>query len=282
MFNKFYKKCEVRIMRFSQRMGYKPIREIIQKKSLDDDLRTGLWNVFYKFYGIINVHPEMYEIYKNIWVNYYKEYLDDYDESNDCWEKNRYIILEGEWYEVFDFLEFIVEITRNVGLKQEFTENCNLILKRELSAYRFIDSRIVEITSEDEINEVEDAINISPTAVQTHLKNAVILLSDRDNPDYRNSIKESISAVESICKLITGESLSLGQALNKIENKNMIQLHSALKQGFSSIYGYTSDSDGIRHGLSEESNLDYEDAKFMLVACSAFVNYLNVKWNKSN
>ena len=267
-------------MRFSQRMGYKPIREIIQKESLDDDLRTGLWNTFYSFYGIKDHHYEMYE---TIWVDYYKKYLEDfYDESNDCWEKNRYLILEGEWYEVFDFLEFIVKIIDDIGLKEEFTENCNLILKRELSAYRFIDGRIIEITSEDEINEVEESIDISPTTVQTHLKNAVILLSDRDNPDYRNSIKESISAVESICKLITGESLSLGQALKKIENKNMIQLHSSLKQGFSSIYGYTSDSDGIRHGLSEESNLDYEDAKFMLVACSAFVNYLNVKWNKSN
>ncbi len=267
-------------MRFSQRMGYKPIKEIIQKESLDKDLRTGLWNVFYKWYGIINVHPEMYEIYENIWVNYYKQYLDGYNESNNCWERNRYLILKGQWYEVFDFLEFIVEITRDVGLKQEFTENCNLVLKRELSAYRFIDNRIVEITSEDEIDEVEEAIDISPSTVQTHLKKAVILLSDRDNPDYGNSIKESISAVESMCKLITGESLSLGQALNKIENKNMIQLHPALKQGFSSIYGYTSDSDGIRHGLSEESDLDYEDAKFMLVACSAFVNYLQIKWNK--
>ena len=47
-------------MRFSQRMGYKPIKEIIQKESLDKDLRTGLWNVFYKWYGIINVHPGMY------------------------------------------------------------------------------------------------------------------------------------------------------------------------------------------------------------------------------
>ena len=32
-------------MRFSERYGYKPIREIIQKESMDDDLKNGLWNV---------------------------------------------------------------------------------------------------------------------------------------------------------------------------------------------------------------------------------------------
>jgi hypothetical protein len=30
------------------------------------------------------------------------------------------------------------------------------------------------------------------------------MLSDRENPDYRNSIKESISAVEAIVNLING------------------------------------------------------------------------------
>ena len=79
-------------------MGYKPIREIIQKESLDDDLRTGLWNVFYSFYGTINCHPEMYGIYKTIWTNYHKFYLDEYDyRSDSCWQNNRNVILFEEW-----------------------------------------------------------------------------------------------------------------------------------------------------------------------------------------
>ena len=43
------------------------------------------------------------------------------------------------------------------------------------------------------------------------------------------------------------------------------------------LYGYTSDADGIRHALLDESDLDFEDAKFMLVSCSAFTNYLKGK-----
>ena len=32
-------------MHFSERNGYKPVREIIQKESIDDDLKTRLWSL---------------------------------------------------------------------------------------------------------------------------------------------------------------------------------------------------------------------------------------------
>jgi len=72
---------------------------------------------------------------------------------------------------------------------------------------------------------------------------------------------------------------SLPDALAAIEKKTT--LHASLKQGFVKLCGYTSDADGIRHALLEEPNLDIEDAKFMLVSCSAFVNYLVVKAQKA-
>ena len=58
-------------------------------------------------------------------------------------------------------------------------------------------------------------------------------------------------------------------------------MHPALNKAFSTLYGYTSNAKGIRHALLEESTLDFEDAKFMLVACSAFINYLKVKASKA-
>ena len=110
--------------------------------------------------------------------------------------------------------------------------------------------------------------------VTAHIRNALNLLSNKTCPDYRNSVKESISAVEAACQLITNDKgTTLGKALNKIEN-NIGSFHPALKQAFEKLYGYTSDADGIRHALLEESKLGFEDAKFMLVACSGFTNFL--------
>lgn len=116
--------------------------------------------------------------------------------------------------------------------------------------------------------------------VNEHIRRALELFSDRKPPDYRNSIKESVSAVESICKLITGDkSATLGQCIKEIESK--VGLHPALENAFNNLYAYTSSADGIRHPLLEEPELDSEDAKFMLVSCSAFINYLITKSEKA-
>src|SRR5262249_40984524 len=151
----------------------------------------------------------------------------------------------------------------------------NDILTRELSAYRLVGGRIVEITSEAELDAVEQALDTPFQPVNRHMQSALDFLADRKAPDYRNSIKESISAVEAMCQLVSGQpKATLGQALGKIESSTKVKIHSALKDAFSKMYGYTNDAEGIRHALLEEPTLEFEDAKFMFVACSAFINYL--------
>ncbi len=61
----------------------------------------------------------------------------------------------------------------------------------------------------------------------------------------------------------------------------IIELHPIRKVVLDKFYNYTSDADGIRHALIDEPNLSFEDAKFMLVSCSAFVNYLVTKASKA-
>jgi hypothetical protein len=101
-------------------------------------------------------------------------------------------------------------------------------------------------------------------------------MSNKENPDYRNSIKESISAVESIAKSITGKpKATLGEALKVLEVSN--KLHPALKNSFLSLYGYTSDEGGIRHSMLAEPDLTIADAKFFLLSCASFINYLKSK-----
>lgn len=53
-----------------------------------------------------------------------------------------------------------------------------------------------------------------------------------------------------------------------------------MEQAFIKLYGYTSDEDGVRHGGIDFNNVPAEDAKYMLVSCSAFVNYLIEKYEK--
>ena len=131
----------------------------------------------------------------------------------------------------------------------------------------------VALDDEEEIKEVNNVLNDSPyNAVKTHLGKALDFLSSKNNPDYENSIKESISAVESVCCNITNnDKATLGDALKEMKKDRKI--HSALIEAFSKLYGYTSDSSGIRHAGIDFTNATYEDARFMLITCSAFINY---------
>ena len=79
--------------------------------------------------------------------------------------------------------------------------------KRLNFAYRIVNKEIVEITSEEEIKEIETTLSTSKDNIKIHLNNALELYSKRPVADYRNSIKESISAVEAISRNITGENV---------------------------------------------------------------------------
>ena len=186
---------------------------------------------------------------------------------------------ECEWYEVYDFIEFVANNYERYQFKDKFIEACNRALEKEVSAYRFVDSLIARITEQQEVEEIEQALNEARGLEQTHLRRALELLSNRESPDYRNSIKESISAVESLAAAVTGaDKGTLGQLIKKLEDK--VGLHPALKTAFSSLYGYTSDEGGIRHALMEAETIRFEDAKFFLVVCSAFVNFVKAKVSK--
>jgi len=145
-----------------------------------------------------------------------------------------------------------------------------------MSAWRIVGNRVVRLTSDQEIETVEKALTLKGP-VGTHITTAVGFMSDRKKPDYRKLIKESISAVEAMCCIITGKAkATLGEGLSTLENKGII-LHGALKKAFGNLYGYTSDAEGIRHKLLEDPQTDFEDAKFMLVSCAAFVNLLQAR-----
>lgn len=278
-------------MRFSQRIGKKDIRQVLQIDSIDNVLENRLWNnILNDFIDEIDNYASSYQeskragVFKYIWENFFELKADEIPSYTNggvytagMTEYIKEWFLKAEWYEKYDFIEFLSELSETLRLN--FTTKVNHTLKRELAGYAIIQNKIVQITSEQEVNAIEDALKYSSKykSVETHLSQALELLSNRENPDYRNSVKESISSVEAYCAILTNDSkATLGKALSQIEKTHKI--HSALKSSFSALYGYTSDAGGIRHSLLEDDiKVTLEDAKFMLISCSAFINYLKSK-----
>src|SRR6185437_11470684 len=276
-------------MRFSERHGFTSPRSVLQKDDIDVPLRHGLWNVlvggplapFVNDGGYLQSNPAAHRIAISLWADFFILPVDQFSSATfTVLDTIRKKYAQLRWYEVYNLIEFFMNSGLfSVPLKEIFKSSCNRIIAREMSAYRIVGLEIARLTSDEEITTIEEALSqtglLQP--VQIHIETALRMISDRANPDYRNSIKESISAVESMCCIVTGASkATLTSALSKLEGQG-VELHGALKEAFTKLYAYTSDADGIRHKLLEDPKLDFEDAKFMLVTCSAFVNYIKAK-----
>lgn len=223
---------------------------------------------------------------ETLWIGYFKYPVDEIPYNWGHAHKTiRDYYFNAEWYQVYDLVEFIVQHSDSLVPKYEmpkYTQTFNDMLKHEMSGYRFIGDAITPITSEEEIASIETSLKLDGifAPVEAHLNQALKLLSNRDQPDYKNSVKESISAVESMASLIAGtKKAELSPALDRIKVK--LGMHVTFADALKKLYNYTSDEDGIRHAALGETNLDQEDAVFMLVSCSAFVNYLKTKVDKA-
>ena len=273
---------------FSERIGAVQPRTGLQINGMSNELRNSLWNVLYRVY-----HYEYWEtVARYLAENFAKTAIDDLPEGvqqTRNWVRGLFYNLS--WFSAYDFIEFAVNHhSRMTTLhpygsahehrvkRSELIDMFNSVLRRELSAYFFVSGILTPISNATEGEAISTAIESAGqkglVGAREHLTNALVQLGKKPTPDYRNSIKESISAVESVAKQISGAAKSKGldQAIDRLSEK--AEIHGALKAGFKSLYGYTSDEGGIRHAILEMPNVGFAEAKYMLVSCSAFVHYL--------
>lgn len=250
---------------FSERYGFtKP--KLPQLERMDGDLRTGLWNAFDE----VVLHPDVWgwerykpdDVCREIFANFLKKPRNEYD-YHYCINSIKSVFLNEKWYKVYNLVEVIVGRYSSI-----YVDRCNNVLERENSAYKIVGKYVVPITSKLEADAVEAAMQVPFDETKKCIENALRRFSDRKNPDYKNSIKESISAVESIAQEITGKKDSL-KAMTQ-----SLKLHPDLANGLNTLYDWTSD-DGPRHGTSRKPlSVNQDTARYMLVTCSAFVNYI--------
>ncbi|BFK86905.1 hypothetical protein I4200191B4_12110 [Pseudoflavonifractor gallinarum] len=270
---------------FSERYNLNPNKQI-QLEDVDLPLLNRLWNIFYER----EYETEIFALGGGVGVTEYLldsfgliyEYPQSSFNRNSNIEKLRNFLIDAEWYLIYDFVERYVSYFQEIKERKKLEKEINQVLEEEKSGYRMLDGLITPITNKSELDSLKESMSTEYISVNTHMEKALQLFSQRKSPDYENSIKESISAVEAMCCIITGETGSqatLGKTIKKLKDKG-IHIHSAMESAFSALYGYTSDEDGIRHGSIGFTNAPAEDAKYMLVSCSAFVNYLIEKWSK--
>jgi hypothetical protein len=274
-------------MSFAVRMGFE-VQNPLGLEEMSEKLSTSLWNILFSYFfgydhmirtGRLKEQISYQELSSKIFSILWTECM--HRKVNKIAGPATYKLLELEeyWescqpYQKYGIIEFLASL--EYPSKKNYIEECNDCLKKMGSPYQFADVLLVQITNELELTEVGQALHHPKAPVQEHMKQAVQLFSDRENPDYRNAVKEAILAVGTICRDQTNEK-DLRKALDKMINKGVV-INNQLKEAFQKLYDYTNGPDGIRHELLENAQtVGFEEAKFMIVACSAFVNYITAK-----
>ena len=253
---------------------FSTIKNIYDELKYDDyEDDNNLSNNFLEY-----IYIELFSLTKNDIPEKYINFGKAYDVEK-IFKIIRDIFSNYDYNDLFDFIEGIITGLDEIKKKERrnfknysllFINKINSIFDEENVNYKIINNIVTDIVTEEEIKAINDSLLLGKKVTQNHVEKAIELLYK--NKDYDNSIKEAISAVESECQILTkNDKSTLGQALKKIKDK----IHPALKAAFEKLYGYTSDANGIRHanGLGE-GNSTFAEAKYMLVSCSAFINYL--------
>ncbi len=278
---------------FSERNGYVKVSDVLIKGDVTEDVSNAICSSFDGVCDILDAEGDYAnnldacsrEFEKYIWTHFLGRRRSQYLRSEYGCEEN----LEGyitspktRWFKKLDLIEFALEALkeRSTAAHDFFVKDLNWQFMRLGFGYTIVADQVVERMSEVEMKAVEEAVNNSHSAIKDHFTRALELYSQRPEGDYVNSIKESISAVECVCRERT-DANTLGDALKALEKQGII-LHPRMKAAFEQMYAYTNQPDtGIRHALMDKEGTytpGVEEAQFFLVACCAFVNYLNEKY----
>ncbi|MBF2761176.1 MAG: hypothetical protein ISN28_13095 [Ectothiorhodospiraceae bacterium AqS1] len=284
-----------RRLTYKQRYGFEDLPQAMRVGELSDDSRREIWNLMQLFIKSYTnyIDSSRQSFYSRIFGEYRKLPIDEIDTRNDKPLNDiKNIIINDSAENTLQFIEILLndELISGSFIPHPFASQQNIqgilkylidLFEKHTAPYRIDLSerpfRIFQHTSKEEADATAASIQAIKNAggfygALTHLRNAAEFINERK---FADSIRHSISAVESVVRLIEPDAKTLGPALSKLEKSGIIK-HPALKESLNKLYGYTNDEQGIRHAFLDQSeaNVGLPEALFFYNACAAFTGYL--------
>ena len=214
-----------------------------------------------------------------------------------------YFVERKMWAMLFDLVEFILAqcedrcwprdlgqrmtAAKAAGLRKKFTSEVNEVLTRMNVGYRLSAGKFVPVHSREEVEAIETALSGPYAGARTHMQSAVALFSDRKNPDFANTVKEAITAVESIVGELTGKEIKAG--LHQLAKDGVLpdgflvpgkdgkpRKENPFVTALEKFWTYANHTS--RHARKKGvSPPDRDTARFLLVTCASLVNYITTR-----
>ena len=284
-----------RKLTFSQAQGLAELPRPLNLEEMPRPFKLGVWSVIYKSISADTVvrtvvrnfvkktsyrlQDRWESMSATLWVEHFEMPSDEFPkDARVIRQKYKDAILDGQFNEVFDFLTALM---RHPYCPSDLPQSIGDILQAHQMAYYLDTSGLptfVPQSSSEEGEAVRAAMSVLADSsvgggAHAHLLKAAEAINGEK---FADAVRESIHAVESVAKVISGqESVTLGPAIKELKDQKLLT-HGALAEGFKNLYGYTNDEKGIRHALLEkgDANVGQEEAVFMFGACASFCGYL--------
>ena len=281
---------------FSQRYGYEPLPECMILEHLSEKARTAAYNIIVDLVSVSgtwrnNMSLPAPRMCRRAIASCLNKNIREIGASvSKIFDELQAIVCKSEFNKVLDLLVYMANYRDNRNVRgcetlnrrlSRFPLDINDVFDEHGVAYVFDTSdrpyHIWPRTSMEQGVAIQNAVvtlkhhKLSPPV--KHLRNAAFHL---DSGEYADAITDSIHAVASVVRIFDPENCrKLSDAVNSLKRQGVLK-HSALAEGIKSLYGYTSDEEGLRHPLvsEQEANVDINDAMFMFGACASLAAYL--------
>jgi hypothetical protein len=265
---------------FAEAEGLAPLPVQLQRTEISQELRAVLWQFIYSQIKRQTSSGSFETYVAGTWkpileavhVLHFHRMADEFSAGlSDILPSVKRVFEEGSYADIYGWLQFVLRKSP----PSDFAKNLEIRLAYCRSPFRIVGGDVLyPLASDADARTVQQAFTdlkgSSLGGGYEHLRQAAEELTDGN---FAGAIRESMHAVESVVRVLEPDG-DFSKALAKLEAKTSI--HGALKRGFTAIYGFTSDEQGIRHPLLEKEapDVDEADALFMIGACSAFISYL--------
>lgn len=276
---------------FSQREGLKKTNGLLYK-GLPQAVRNALYNILFDL-SVKTVG----------WVEVYKDYCNrkgiicsfEARGSESASVATLLVALkQDEWWEFFDLIEYAFvglrdAVSTKVGKPpltlridnvavNHFERQVNDVLNIHHIGYRMRNGKMERVVAPSTQAEIDKAKKLLAepefAGAAEHFAKAIEFFGKRPKADYENCVKEAVSAIESVARIICGKPKeTLSKLIPQLVQQGV--LVKPLNGVVERLYAYRGDAPGAAHGKTGvESPIGVPEAEFVLGLSASTINYL--------
>ncbi len=265
---------------FSKRYNLRPTPDGLMYENVPERPRIGLYHIIEKYFG--GEYQRKYsELYGNICVALripHERRIGVYDSERTPYIEK--IINTCLWWQFYDICEVMWDTISSGDFVSEigkFSKEVNELFREEQLGFKLSNGKVQKIGSgfiDANINETRFLLKEPEFKSADELfEKAIKALNERPKPDVENCIKDAVSAIESIARILTNNEKALLSDFIKESVQNNV-IPKPLDQTFQKIYAYRGNEPGVAHGAIKPSKVTEDEAELVLAMSAAMIIYL--------